>query len=209
MVKRIIFDLDNTLIIPNYDDMKNILKEEKIDLDFCNNINKYLFEYESNHTKYDKSTLLNFLNEKCNQPLSMKLLERIIESTKDIPIQDFSESENILKYLKSKEYEIVILTNWFKDIQMEKIKKANIGIYIDCIYDGEQYLKPYKESFENAKKDNKYEECAMIGDNFLIDILEASKLGMRSFFINKNKQNYEEHINYIEINKLEDLKKYL
>ena len=209
MIKRIIFDLDNTLIIPNYYDMQKYLKEtfyENYD-SIMKNVNKVLFSYEQEFDRYEKIELHKYINNHCKINMTKEDFEGLLDTTINIPQQDFSESKNILRYLKSKGYEIVILTNWFKDIQYKKLKIAGLSEYVDELYSGDMFLKPSRESFENALGNNKTEECIMIGDNFNTDILGAMKYGIKAIYLNKNKEDIEKNI--IQITNIKELKEFL
>lgn len=209
MVKRVIFDLDNTLIIPNYYEMQKYLKSifpEVICTD-AKNINDLLFRYEKEFDRYEKSNLNKYINNHCNIKMTREIFNELIKTTLNIPQQDFDESKDLLKYLKSKGYEIVILTNWFKDIQCEKLKIAGLLEYIDEIYSGEEFLKPSRESFESALGDHKKTECIMVGDNLNTDILGAIKSGIQAIYLNKNKDYIKDDI--IQINSIKELKDFL
>ena len=66
MIKRIIFDLDGTLIIPNYDKLGLFLKRlnNELDEEFILNLNSYFKEFESFNDKYSYEKLFQFLKEK-------------------------------------------------------------------------------------------------------------------------------------------------
>ena len=209
MIKKLIFDLDNTLIIPNYNDMESFINENLsgVDPNFSKDLNRLLFMYEEENTKYEKEKLYKYLNDRCNVEIPKQLYNDLLEGTANLPEQDFSNSIEILKYLKEKGFEIVILTIWFKDIQCEKINVAGLSKYIDKVYSGEEFLKPRMESFRNASRNYHYDECAMIGDNYEKDILIPKKLGMKTFYLNKNDKNIDKGV--IKIENIIELKGYL
>ena len=209
MIKRLIFDLDNTLIIPNYNEMESYANKNIIGVDynFYENLNKLLFSFEKENTKYEKEKLYKYLNDKCNVNIPQQVFNNLLEITAKLPEQDFTESIETLDYLKRKRFEIVILTNWFKDIQYKKLTKAGLAKYIDKVYSGEEFLKPRIESYKNAIGQYNYNECAMIGDSFEKDIVIPKKLGMQTFFLNRNKKDKPKDI--IQIYTILDLKKYL
>ena len=113
----------------------------------------------------------------------------------------------VLKYLKSKNYELGILTNWFKYTQEERLKRAGILKYFDYFVYGEDGLKPTKEAYLKAIKGYKEDECIIIGDDIINDVLEPLKYGIDTIWFNK--KNKENTYNVKEIKDLIELKKYL
>ena len=107
---------------------------------------------------------------------------------------------NILKFL-DKKYEIVALTNWYKDIQYKRLEKVGINKYFKEVYGIETGKKPNPEAFKKAIGNNLYSECVMIGDNLNSDIEVPKKLGMKTIYYNKNCKNNKEN----EINNLNEL----
>lgn len=189
---RLIFDVDNTLIIwkDEYDKaLKNTIKKYKLNIDY-NDINKLLDEYEKTFTKYDKQLLVDFLNKNLKEKITLSFINDWLKELEDCAsIED--GLIDTLEYLKEK-YELVILTNWFKEPQIKRLKHIKIDKYFAEIYGGEEYIKPYKESYLKAIGNNKIEDCIMIGDNYDIDIKGAKKLGMKTILIGDKIKNISE-----------------
>ena len=203
MIKRIIFDLDNTLIMWN-DKYLNALKET-IELYNINEDYKYLSslidEYDNNFKYYDKELLVEFINKKINSKIDINFLNTFLDKFGYMSEKDNKVIE-ILEYL-SKKYELVVLTNWFVEPQKERLKHAGILKYFKSVIGGEEYIKPYKESFLNACGNYKPNECLMIGDNYYKDILGAYKASLNVIYFNYN--NKENKDNFKEIKKLKEL----
>ena len=215
MIKRLIFDLDNTLITweKKYD---NIVKEALDELGFTNTqelsdkINKIELEYEIDRKYFNKKEILKFFNERLEQKLPKNFIDKWLELLSTcVPESLEKEEYETLEYL-SKKYELVILTNWFRISQVERLKKVDILKYFKEIYDAEKYAKPYKESFFQAIGDKTLDECAVIGDDIYMDILAAKKIGLKNLVWLDNKNTQDENkdlLNGIKvIKKLEDLK---
>lgn len=205
MIKRIIFDLDDTLIIWKDDYLKAIketVDEYKIKDDY-KYINFLIDEYDNIFKRYDALQLINYVNKKINDKIDINFLNTFL--LKFGNMSDISESTiNVLKYLSQK-YELVVLTNWFSKPQYERLKHANIDKYFLNVYGGEKYIKPSYEAFINACGDKKPNECLMIGDNYEKDIKGAYKAGLNVIFFNpKNKDNKD---NFIEIKDLRELER--
>jgi len=193
MVKRIIFDLDNTLIM--WQDkylfaLRNVLEElmpdytEKQLLD----IDNYLVSYEQTHSIYDKEDLVNYINRGCNISLNIEFVDKLIlEQGKCYETDD--ELVSTIKYLKEK-YELMILSNWFTETQ--KLRLKGVGI-LDCftLVSGgdERVFKPDPKAFEEVTRGCLKEECLMVGDSLKHDIIPAEKLGIPCIWITNQESN--------------------
>ena len=203
MIKRIIFDFDNTLVMwkDEYDDaIKETVKHFNLDVNY-KELSEEVDKYEYIATKYDKQDLINYLNEKFKLNLGMEFLDYWLPLLGKMSYAS-DEVIDTLDYL-SKKYELVVLTNWFTDCQIDRMKHANIYKYFKEVYGGEETKKPNKEAFIKALGDKKIEECIMIGDNYNMDIKPAIDLGIRAIMVGKNK---EENIEVIDdITKLKEM----
>ena len=209
MIKKIIFDLDFTLMdwedeyifaITNAINKLNLdYSEEKIkELDYV------LTTYEKENSIYDKEKFCNFLNERCKVNLPLEFVDILLEEQTKC-YRKFTESEiETLEYLSNK-YELYVLTNWYTYTQRKRLENAGILKYFKKVSGGdERELKPSLKAFDIV--DNK-EECVMIGDSIKHDIEPALKLGMQAILITKN--NVKKDLRYKQIRKLEDLKEML
>ena len=207
MVKKLIFDLDNTLIIWK-DEYVQALQEtlkkynNNEDADYVNSL---IDNYEDYYDEYDKEKMLEHINNNIKEKINMDFIDDFL-----IEIGYMSEPNeeviDTLEYL-SKKYELVVLTNWFKIPQTNRLKTAKIDKYFKEIFGGEEYIKPQKEAFLTAAGNTKVEECIMIGDSYTLDVMGAYNVGIRPIFMNpKHKPNEK---NFEEIIKLSDLKNIL
>ena len=183
MIKRIIFDVDNVLIPwkDEYDIAINEAFEEigyLYDQKVVDAFLKARNEYEKNIKKYSRKDMIEYINSKMERKLPYKFIDLYIKKLGNkVPDRLSKEYYNTLEYL-SKKYELVVLTNWFEETQIERLKKLDIFKYFKAIYTGEEIAKPYKQSFKNAMGDKAPEECAMIGDNIETDISGAINGGI-------------------------------
>ena len=202
MIKRIIFDLDNTLIDwkeEYWESIQNALGQE--DKNKVKEIKNAINSYELKYNIFKKEFMLQHINNETNLNLNMEFLEKCLEG--------FSQAipENIgiidtLEYLYNK-YELVVLTNWFKIPQEKRLEKAKIRKYFKEIYAPEDFLiKPNKEAFYIASENN-VDECIMVGDSFSTDIKGALNVGMKAIYITKDKK--ESNKEYITINNFNEL----
>ena len=189
MIKKLIFDLDDTLII-NKDyfvyNYEKIIDKYKLNCDI-KELYSLIGKYELSTKRYDKYELLNMINDYFNSNFSIELIDDVIDAV-GMWVEPVSQDViDTLKYLSNK-YELYVLTNWFKKSQVNRLKKAGIYDFFIGIKSAEEYTKPSKEAFEQFYKDCLPEECLMIGDNYKIDIEVPDELGMKTIMCNfKNK----------------------
>lgn len=205
MIKRIIFDIDNTLLDTKKDCIdcyQNYLKIKNYKME-PNDLFKILYEYEF-VGNFEKIDLVNYLNQKLDNIYGLENLEELLKMYSNYSTLINENTKNILEYL-SKKYEIVALTNWYKDCQHERLKKVGIDKYFKKIYGVEDGIKPNKETYKNACSNYQYEECLIIGDSLERDINIPKKLKMKTIYFNKSTKNNTEN----EINNLNELLKLL
>ena len=126
MIKRIIFDIDYTLLIPNYGRENEFLANQvpKENVYFINHMYDILSEYEKNNKKYDKKDLLLFFNKYVNIKLEEDFLNQWFLFNIDLIKQDTTEVRETLDYLSK--YELVTLSNWFNKPQIKKLQKLGL-----------------------------------------------------------------------------------
>lgn len=202
MIKRIIFDIDNTLL-DTYKDCigtyNKYIKNNKLTIT-AKDIYDMFEEYEISNGNYLKKDLSNFISKKYNINYTEQELDNLLDLYSNYSTLINDNTINILEYL-SKKYEIVALTNWYKDIQYKRLEKTNISKYFMNIYGIEDGKKPNPEAFKKAIGNNLYNECVMIGDSIKSDIEIPIKLGMKTIYYNKDCKNNKEN----EINNLNEL----
>ena len=207
MIKKLIFDLDNTLIMwkdEYLEALKKTIKKYNINED-ADYVNSLIDNYEDYYDKYDKEKMLEHINNNIKEKINMDFIDDFL-----IEIGYMSEPNeeviDTLEYL-SKKYELVVLTNWFKIPQTNRLKTAMIDKYFKELFGGEDYIKPNKEAFLTAAGNTKLEECIMIGDSYNIDVMGAYNTGIKPIFMNpKHKENKNK---FQEIEKISDLKNIL
>ncbi len=207
MIKRIIFDLDNTLIMWKNDYLKAIketVEQYKIKEDYSY-LSSIIDEYDNKFDHYDKKLLIDFINEKIENKIDINFLNTFLDKFGNM--SDISKSTiEVLEYLNIK-YELVVLTNFFKIPQEKRLKHAKILKYFNEVIGGELSMKPCSKAFLNACGCYKPNECLMIGDDYNKDIIGASESGLDVIYFNyKNKENKN---NYKEIKTLKELERML
>ena len=208
MIKRIIFDIDNTLI-----DFPETYKEgyqQVLDKYKVNKTYKELYDaigvYEEcgKYNKYTKEGLLSVINKELDLNLNKEFLDDYFDMYNNLETNVSDNIKNTLEYL-SKKYELVTLSNWFTFSQKERLKIAGLDKYFKEVYGTDIVpMKPTKESFLSVIGNHKIEECLMIGDNIEMDIKVPYELGMNVLYYSKGKDS-----KYPSINKFEELKEML
>ena len=211
-MKQIIFDLDGTLIMwkdEYWNTLNKTLEYFNIDYneDIINNLIRACDDYESKYDTYDYDNMRLLMEEYSNIKLPNEFIKRwtiFLEDCYDAPTVDLIE---ILEYLSNK-YDLVILTNWFFDEQVNRLKKMNIDKYFKRVIATEKIKnKPNKEAYLEAIKPYDISECVMIGDSIKTDIEGALSIGLDAILYDyKNKYD---NLDYKKVTRLIDLKKYL
>lgn len=197
--QKYIFDLDYTLLIPDWSKEDDYLKgnipieEQK---EFFKQKQSILNKYESDFPKYDLKTLSDFF-----KSYGFNLNEKIIlgwmihngDTIKDEIVDGVIE---LFNYLKSNNKDIVILTNWFSKTQIPRLKRTGLYNYIDKIIAGEDAMKPTLESFNLAIGNTKKEDCIMIGDSIKSDKAGAIKAGIDYYIVDES-HNIKDFLNMI------------
>lgn len=195
--QRYIFDLDGTLIVPDYsyereyfmsvlskDDAKRLIPM----------IPKLLASYEISHPRYDKELLSKYISKTSGVLITSRIIEGWVNAYKDIEPVVIDEVIETLDYLHYKDKSLGILTNWFLEAQINRLRKSNLFNYFDGIYGGEIASKPNPLSYKIACGKYSIDECIMIGDSLENDVYGAMNIGMDSIYYNpKNNNNFDKN----------------
>lgn len=121
-------------------------------------------------------------------------------------------TEEILNYLKDK-YELHILSNGFEEVTHQKINGSLIKDFIQTITtaEGAGAPKPDAKAFQTAldKANAEKEESIYIGDDWIADMIGATRFGMRAIFFNPLNENHLWVEEIPVIDQLIELKNYL
>lgn len=198
LIKRIVFDLDNTLIDwkeEYWNAINNTFTELKLKYTE-NDVEKIkqsidVYENEQNYT-YNKEAMKHTME----KALGYKLPDNFIDIWQNqlsscVPDKIDKSIIQTLTYLRTK-YDLAILSNWLKESQINRLKKTGLYYLFTDIYITEGIpMKPNKKAFEIAKGRFKEKECVMVGDNFKVDIEGAINAGMRAIYLNRAKEKTE------------------
>lgn len=205
MIKRLIFDVDGTLIVGvNFiESVKRTL--ERFNIYSEENLEKFLKAiktYEIKFNNYNKKDYLNHFSENLGIKLSNNFLDVFFEELKDcIP----SKNEKLVNTIKqlSEKYEMVLLTNYFGKSQLNRLNNMQIGKYFTECY-GEELIKPNKQIYIKACGTHNPNECVMIGDDLILDIKGGKEQGLNTIFVNSKNIDIENE-DIITVNKVEEI----
>lgn len=234
--KKILFDLDNTLV--NDDEnrkyaIKRILVErkeeandERID-DFIKLDNQfwkeraegkikdpYVFKTKEEKAEWVRAQrFLKYFGNMSFEEASI-INEEYIKylSEKIVPIDNAYE---VIRYLYEKDYEIHIITNGPTKAVKDKLRKINVLKYVTSIFTAEEAgsMKPHQKFFQKffeKMNDNKKEDMIIVGDELDKDVAGGNHNGIDSCWLNMKKlKNNTEFKPTFEINNLIELKKIL
>ena len=186
--KKYIFDLDYTLLIPDWSKEDDYFKRTvplNEQEEFFKQKQSILNQYEIEFPRYDFKTLSDYFRSH-----GFTLSEEVIngwmihngETIKDIVVDG---AQDLLDYLKEHEKEIVLLTSWFSGTQIPRLKRTGLYGYFDKLVAGEDAMKPDLESFELAIGETPKEECLMIGDSVKSDRAGAMNAGIDCYIVDK------------------------
>lgn len=186
--KKFIFDLDYTLLIPDWSKEDDFLKK-RIPLEEQNEFFKQkqfiLNKYELEFPKYDFKTLSDFFKTYGFTVSEETINGWMIHNGETIKDTVADGAIELLEYLKTEGKELVILTSWFSGTQIPRLKRTGLYAYIDKIVAGEDAMKPDLESFELAIGDTSKEDCIMIGDSLKSDKAGAENAGIDCYIVDK------------------------
>lgn len=192
--KRFIFDIDGTLLVPdwNYEEeyFSRVLSSSDVDA-FLPQIADLLQQYEKKFPRYDILELSRFLSDKSGVLITPDIVNgwnKALGETDPVIIDGVVET---LDYLKSKDKSLVVLTNWFLEPQISRLKSSELLSYFDFVYGGELGIKPSPEVYKNACGEFDIDSSIMIGDSLGFDVYGPSEVGMDSIFYNPKDKEYD------------------
>ena len=148
MVKRVKFDLDDTLIPWDNNYFKNfipVMKEYGV-IDSAEDILKFIKaidNYEKINNKYDDKIFKAYMNDMLNKNISKDFYDKLnVFFQMCIPSEIDKNILETLEYLKDK-YELVVLTNFFEDLQIKRLENYGIKNYFVNIIGGNKCIKPH------------------------------------------------------------------
>ena len=208
-MKKIVFDLDGTLLFLSNDWESYYQK-------FINKYNlnvtpKILFSTIGTFEKeycdriVTKGTLIEFLNIKLSTNMPNNALDDFFKYYLDIKLLDTNNIYKLLEYLSSK-YELIAYSNWYRESQIQRLKKYNLDKFFTKIYGCEIInIKPSIKGIEKVVENNNIKDYIFIGDNIEIDLDVPNNMGMDTIFFNRKgikQDKYKEVSNILDLMKI-------
>jgi len=213
--EHLFFDLDNTLWDFSENSRKamlDTLKDNGI-LDQLESFDMFFQEYEKiNHSLWreyhsKKITKQILIVERFSRSLSQfeitnqdwKEINASYLQNMAIQTALFPGTVETLIALKNKGYQMHIITNGFREVQLDKIRNCGIGRFFTKVFISEDLktTKPHRQIFEHALKSTnaRKNKSIMIGDSWETDILGGLHFGMdQIMFLNNHKHPLPEQI---------------
>ena len=192
MIKRIIFDLDDTLIPwkrKYYLNLTKIAKKHNIKLKM-NELAKIADSvdiYERRYPNFDRENVKKIVSELSGIKVTDEYLDVLVDWVSNcVPKRQDKKLQETLKYLASK-YELIVLTNFFTSAQEARLVKYGIRDYFKEVYGADVHSKPNKEAYIMAANNTPLEECLMVGDNLVNDYEKPLEIGMPAIWLTKEK----------------------
>jgi len=202
--RHIYFDFDRTLWdfqTNSREALEDVFLKYKLDNVFAD-ADEFIKTYHKHNEKlWDKYRIGNITKDSLrSERFKLTLKEKEIEDShlsaligKDyldlsvLKTNLFPGTHEILNYLKPS-YSLYILTNGFRETQLQKLKNCDLEKYFDEIFTSEtiEYNKPHPKIFHwavtavNARK----RDCLMIGDDQKVDIKGAKSYGLDTVLFN-------------------------
>lgn len=205
MVKRLIFDVDGTLItgVNFVKPIEATLK--KLNIYNESNVKSFLMAistYEENYNNYNKKDYIKHFENSLGTELDDMFLNIFFEELRNCVPQNVKKLKEIIEILANK-YELVLLTNYFKCSQLNRLNTMGIGhLFIECF--GEELIKPNNDIYLKACGFYQPSECIMIGDDLYLDIEKAKENGINTIFVNSKKIKVD-NIDLCVVNSIEDI----
>ena len=209
MIRRLIFDVDGTLItgVNFVNSVEQTLKrigaysDETVRM-FLQGIKTY----EQTHDNYNVKDYTKHMGEAIHREMPQEFVSTFFEELKMcIPSRNQLLIDTVQRL--SQRYELALLTNYFAESQLNRLNNMGIGQYFQGCY-GEQKIKPYKEAYLTACGDKKPSECVMIGDDIYLDITRAREEGLNTIWVNSKGINVDTNVG-LTVKSVEEISKRL
>lgn len=205
MIKRIIFDIDNTLLASDKDcddSYKEYFRDNNLP-DMSNELYDVIEAYDATNPSYEMDDMIEYIQKHTEYDFSKKVFDDLFSLYKKHATLLEDDIKETLNKLHEK-YELVCLTLWYLDHQTARLETAGIKECFDEVYAIENAgLKPELKAFQTACGPHPFEECLVVGDNLNKDVITPISYGLNAIYYNPN--GYETE--YESIEKISDLLK--
>ena len=202
MIRRVIWDLDNTLMKRDLKAEEDFFKEN-LSVEQGLRLISLLSEYEDQFPKFDISMIVSFCQLKVGFLVDEDFFRRWFHVHLEYPGSIIDGAYHVLSDLQNEGFENVVLTNDDSTYQRERLRLVGLLPYIQEVYGGEYYFKPREEAYLAACGSYLPRECFMVGDDLKKDVYAPRNFGIISWHYNPNHRQSDYRY---EIDKLEKVK---
>ena len=205
-MKKILFDLDNTLLFISKDwtlAYKKFIEKYHLDIspeELFHVIGT--FEKNINNIVVTNKTLCDYINDNSSIYITEEMLDDLLEAYKNVPLLKTDEIFDVLQYLSQK-YELIVYSNWFTKDQINRLKRYHLNHFFSEIYGWDTLpKKPSKEGLKAIIKNNNVNEYISIGDSIEYDLQIPDSMGMDTIFYNRKQieqDKYKEIYHIVEL----------
>lgn len=196
-MEKFIFDIDGTLLKTNweYEEIyfKSVLSKRDAEV-FIPNISTFLANYESSFLRYDVGILSQYLTEISGVKITPDIIRGWLDAGKGY-YDVIPGTKEVLEYLKEQKKEVVALSNWFTEMNKNRLDNAGLLKYFDRVYCSDEVdMKPNFSSYITACGDTPLTDTVMIGDSLQLDVIAPLELGMNALWYCPNeKKTIDKH----------------
>ncbi len=208
--KKLIFDLDNTLLFMP-DDWSKAFDDfvDRFNLtfsldEFCLTIAE--MEKLNAGNLITKELFIANIRKKITPKFDSKMFDDFLEGYAKIPLIYVDVIQDILTYLSNK-YELIAYTNWFTDNQILRLQLNGMEQYFSKVWGWDALpAKPSRKGLAEIVGDNDARNYIFIGDNLECDIKLPDSIGMGTVFLNQKNLTQSQ---FREIKNIDELKNIL
>lgn len=209
MIKKIVFDLDNTLLFLSdewEENYKRFIDKYNLNIS-ANDLFLCIGNFEKmKNIVVSKQKLSEYVSNDLSIDFTIDMILELSEIYNNTPLLNTDTIYDALNYLSEK-YELIAYTNWFTDDQIKRLKKYDLDKFFTKVYGWDILPKKLsKEGLSEIIKNDDIENYIFIGDSIELDLEVPYSMGIATIFYNRKniKQN-----KYKEIFKIEELKNIL
>lgn len=210
MIKKIVFDLDNTLLFLSdkwEENYKKFIDKYNLNIS-ANDLFLCIGNFEKNmkNIVVSKQKLSEYISNHLSIDFTTDMILELSEIYNNTSLLNTDTIYDVLNYLSEK-YELIAYTNWFTDDQIKRLKKYDLDKFFTKVY-GWDILpkKPSKEGLREIIKNDDIENYIFIGDSIELDLEVPYSMGITTIFYNRKNIKQDK---YKEIFKIEELKNIL
>ncbi len=207
MIKKIVFDLDNTLLFLSdewEENYKRFIDKYNLNIS-ANDLFLCIGNFEKNmkNIVVSKQKLSEYVSNDLSIDFTTDMILELSEIYNNTSLLNTDTIYDVLNYLSEK-YELIAYTNWFTDDQIKRLKKYDLDKFFTKVY-GWDILpkKPSKEGLSEIIKNDDIGNYIFIGDSIELDLEVPYSMGIATIFYNRKKIKQNK---YKEIFRIEELK---